>query len=59
MIRHMYTIFKIWLIAIFILALIASVLVGIESTLFGVVLLPLLFVTGAIIILGYAKRKKP
>ena len=39
-----------------ILAVIASFLVGIESTMFGFLLLPVLIVSAAIIILGYSKK---
>jgi len=53
----MQKIFKIWLICIFILALIASFLVGIESTIFGLLLLPLLIVVGIILLLSSAMKK--
>jgi hypothetical protein len=54
---NMQKIFKAWLIVIFVLALIASYLVGIESTIFGILLLPLLIVVGIIIIFGSTKSK--
>jgi len=54
----MQKIFRIWLICIFILALIASFMVGIESTIFGFLLLPLLIVVGIILIMASSKSKK-
>jgi len=52
----MQKIFKIWLIFIFILALIASLIVDIESLFFGFLLLPLLIITAALIIFGYVRK---
>ncbi len=49
----MQRIIKGWLIALLILALIASYLIGIESLIFGVLLLPLIIILAIIIILGY------
>ena len=53
----MQKVFRVWLICIFVLALIASFLVGIESTIFGLLLLPLLIVLGIILIFGSSKSK--
>jgi len=52
----MQKIFKFWFIGIFILAIIASFIVGVESTIFGLLLLPLIIVLGVIIVLGYLKK---
>ena len=52
----MQRIFKTWLIVILILSIIASFLVGIESTIFGLMLLPLILVMSIILILGYLKK---
>lgn len=54
----MQRVFKIWLIAIFFLALIAVFLVDISSPLFGFLLLPLIIIVGIIIILGYYTERK-
>jgi hypothetical protein len=54
----MQKIFRIWLSCIFILALIASFLVGIKSTIFGLLLLPLMIVVGIILIMASSKSKK-
>ncbi len=52
----MQKIFKFWFIGIFTLAIIASFIVGVESTIFGLLLLPLIIVLGVIIVLGYLKK---
>ena len=52
----MQKIFHIWLIIIFILALIAAFLVDIESIFFGFLLLPVLIITAALIIFGFVKK---
>jgi len=49
----MQKVIKVWLIVIFILAIIASFIVKIESLIFGVLLLPLIIILAIIIILGY------
>jgi hypothetical protein len=49
----MQRIIKGWLIALLILALFASYLVGVESIFFGIMLLPLIIILAIIIILGY------
>jgi len=56
MLEAMQKIFRIWMIVIFILALIAAFIVDIQSPFFGFVLLPLIIVTGAIIALGSVKK---
>jgi hypothetical protein len=52
----MQRIIKGWLIALLILAIIASILVGVESFFFGILLLPLIIILAIIIILGYVIR---
>lgn len=53
----MQKIFKIWLIGIFILALIATLIVDISSAFFGFLLLPILCVTAILIVLGYFTKR--
>jgi len=52
----MQKIFRLWLIFILILAVIASFIVGIESAFFGLMLLPLIAIVTIIIILGYFRK---
>ncbi len=52
----MMNIFRIWLIFIFIFALIAALIVDKQSIFFGFVLLPVLIVSGIIILLGVQKK---
>ncbi len=51
----MKKIFRAWLIGIFIFAIIASCIVGIESAVFGLFLLPFLIVVIFLILLGRLK----
>ena len=52
----MQKIFRVWLILIFILALVAAFIVDIKSLFFGFLLLPVLIITAALIIFGYVKK---
>ena len=52
----MQKIFKAWLYFILVFAIFTSFLVGVESTFFGLVLMPLIVVVTIIIILGYMKK---
>jgi hypothetical protein len=49
----MQKIMKAWLIVLLFLAIIAALLVDIESIFFGVILLPLIIILAIIIVLGY------
>jgi hypothetical protein len=49
----MQKIMKAWLIFLLFLAIIAALLVDIESIFFGVILLPLIIILAIIIVLGY------
>jgi len=54
----MQKIFKIWLIGIFFITLLATFIVNTSSPIFGFLLLPILVVTSVIIILGYYTERK-
>lgn len=52
----MQKVFRIWIICIFILALIAAFLVDFESIFFGFILLPMIIILAIIIILGFLRK---
>lgn len=55
---NMHKIFKIWLIALFFLTLIAVIIVDKASPVFGFLVLPSLVIIGIVIILGYYLERK-
>jgi len=54
----MQKLFKIWLIVIIALAVIASFIVDIESTFFGLFIIPTIIIACFILILGFCSTKK-
>ena len=54
----MQKLFKIWLIVIIALAVIASFIIGVESAFFGFVLIPTILIASFILILGFGSSLK-